>query len=149
VLYLLWCACGAGPGLASCGCWYVCCFYGVRFASAICIGRKIITMQCLLFRFLVSVVGGAWLVVASWMCSSSLSRARVLPLLRFLLCGVGVVEEDCLVCCLLWRLVGLVWCACFLVLCGAGVIRVGSFSVMSWLAWIRVCRYRPKLESMR
>ena len=51
VLYLLWCACEAGPGLASCGCWYVCYFYGVRFASTISIVRKIITVQC----FIISV----------------------------------------------------------------------------------------------
>ena len=62
VLYLLWCACGVGPGLASCGCWYVCCFYGVRFASAICIVRKIITMQC----FIISVFNvSSWWGVAS------------------------------------------------------------------------------------
>ena len=51
VLYLLWCACGAGPGLDGCGCWYVCCFYGVRFASAFCIIRKIIILQ----HFIISV----------------------------------------------------------------------------------------------
>ncbi len=62
VLYLLWCACGAGPGLASCGCWYVCYFYGVRFASAICIVRKIITVQF----FIISVFSiGSWWGVAS------------------------------------------------------------------------------------
>ena len=67
-----------------------------------------------------------WLVVATWMQSSSLSKALVLLLLRFLLCGVGVVEVGCLVCCLMWRLVGPVCCACFLALCGARAIRVGK-----------------------
>ena len=84
-------------------------------------------LQCtvLLFRFLVSVVCGGLLVVASRMWSSSLRRALVLPLLCFLLCGVDVMVEDCLVCCLLWRLVSVVWCACFLALCIVGAIGFG------------------------
>jgi len=54
--------------------------------------------------------------------------ALVLLLLHFLLCGVGVVEVGCLVRCLLWRLVGPVWCACgsFLGLVGCGNKRVRS-----------------------
>jgi hypothetical protein len=42
VLYLLWSACGNGPGLDGCRCWCDCCFYGVRFASAAYIVGKII-----------------------------------------------------------------------------------------------------------
>ena len=90
-----------------------------------------------------------WLVVANWMHSISLSRALVLLLLRFFLCGVGVVEVGCLVRCLLWRLVGPVCCACFLDLCGARAIRVGSFSGMSWYEWELVYMCKQKFESKR
>jgi len=96
-----------------------------------------------------SVLGGGGLVVASWMWASSLSMDLVLLLLRFLLCDASVVVEDCLVCCCLWRLVGAVWCACFLALCGARAIRVEEFSDLSWLVWISVYMCRPKMESMR
>jgi len=46
VLYFLWCACGTEAGMDGCGSWYVCYFYGVRFASVVCIVRKIIIVQC-------------------------------------------------------------------------------------------------------
>ena len=46
VLYLLWCVCGAGPGLDGCGCWCVRCFYGVSFARTGYIIGKIITVRC-------------------------------------------------------------------------------------------------------
>ena len=75
--------------------------------------------------FLVFVVSEALLVVASRMWSSSLRRAVVLPLLRFLICGVGVVEEDCLVYCLLWRLLSSVWCFFSPAMCSVGAIGVG------------------------
>ena len=70
-------------------------------------------------------------------------------LLRFLLCDVGVVVEDWLACCRLWRLMGAVWCACFIALCNAGAIWVGDFSVLYWLIWNILYRCRPKLENMR
>ena len=66
------------------------------------------------------------LVVASRMWFSNLRRAMVLLLLRFLICGVGVVEEDGLVCCLLWRLLSSVWCVFSPALCNVGAIRVGG-----------------------
>ncbi len=78
-----------------------------------------------MFRLVLSCLE-VWLVVATWMQSSSLRRALVLLLLRFLMCGVGVVEVGCLVRCLLRRLVGPVCCACVLALCGAKAIRVGK-----------------------
>ena len=82
---------------------------------------------------LISMLDGGWLVVASWVLANSLNIDMVLRMLRLLLCGVCVVGNDCLVCCRMWRIVGVVWCACFFALCGAGAIRVGGFSDLSWL----------------
>jgi len=64
------------------------------------------------------------------MWASSLCKDLVLLLLRSLLYGVGVVVEDCLVCCRLWRFAGAVF-FCFLAMCGSRAIRDGGFSDLS------------------
>jgi hypothetical protein len=70
------------------------------------------------------------------MHASSLSRALVLLLLRFLQSIVGVVEVDCLIRCLLWRLVRAVCRTCFRALSGARARRVGGGLGKSCLVWV-------------
>ena len=83
----------------------------MRFVSvAYIVGKITIARYFFISVFYISARWG-WLVVATWMWTSSLSRDMGLLLLRFLLCGVGVLVEARLVCCRLWHLMGVVLCA--------------------------------------